>query len=86
MQKFSNRAIYLGPFKNGIGHGKGVIKYKNGYYHDIEYNNGKMVKKGPCYNAHGDKFNIGCTNGNCKNGKGTFAWANGEKYKGQFEN
>ena len=34
----------------------------------------------------GQLYADSCTDGNCRNGQGTYTWTNGAKYIGQFEN
>lgn len=43
---FKDGSIYQGEFKNGIVHGKGVLKFKNGSIYEGEFEDGFMHGKG----------------------------------------
>ena len=43
--RFKNGKKYKGPYKNGKAHGIGVIIMKDGKTREVEFVNGKIVKK-----------------------------------------
>lgn len=95
-----NNNQYLGEFKNGKKSGQGVyhyspnIKYVGSWKNDARngegrmYINGKVTQAGIWENnvLKTAQVQVGCINGNCENGVGTYLYKDGRKLYGQFEN
>ena len=81
---------YTGNFKNGMENGDGIIVYKDGRKENVHYVNGEKVQ-GPTKLAVGEykpfnELDSNCISGNCINGYGTYLWASGNKYTGNWKN
>ncbi len=73
---------YIGNFKNGYSHGKGTFYHTDGAETQGEWKDGEYVG-----NPIIEDGKFGCINGDCKNGRGTYIYKNGQaKYVGQFQN
>ncbi len=75
---YANNSKYTGEWKNGYYHGEGT-----------KYNNPKDVRVGLWQNGEylgtkEDQSKKGCISGNCENGEGSFVYADGSKYIGDF--
>jgi uncharacterized caspase-like protein len=79
---YANGDKYVGSFKVNVAHGKGTIFHADstqttGEWNEGEYVGSKIIEAG----------RMGCVDGDCVNGKGTYIYTNGEaKYIGQFKN
>ena len=73
---------YVGAFRNGVRHGNGTVYYTDdnkltGEWREGEFYGSSFIEKGQ----------VGCVQGDCRNGRGTYIYKNGEaKYTGQFKN
>ena len=83
---------YKGEFLNGLEDGVGVITNKNGTVENVSYKNG-IKQEG----YHLEKIaaadykplvvqDVNCISGDCINGYGTYVWASGNKYIGNWKN
>ena len=92
----SAEGTYKGNWKNGKVHGTGVFVGIL-YTYDGEYVNGKKhgpgkktyadgkIEEGTFENGNFIKAKSGCISGNCVNGQGTYTFANGDKYVGEWK-
>lgn len=85
---------YQGEWKNRFPHGNGTMTLADGTTwtgnwskgHPVD-RSGKMIKnifKNKKVNLEEDNIQTGCLVGDCKNGVGVFAYADGSKYEGNF--
>jgi len=75
---------YIGEWKGGRQHGRGVEAWEDGRKYIGEFQNDKRHGKGVFILPDGTKFTGQYKNGK-KHGEGTYAWSNGDVYVGQFE-
>lgn len=80
---------YEGSFRNGVEDGQGVYVYKSGRKEKVVYQNGVKiafepvpVTPGSLQSFEGNDRN--CLNGNCVTGRGTYRYASGNEYTGDF--
>ncbi len=79
---YNNGDKYVGTFKENVANGKGTIFHADktqtvGEWKDGEYIGSSLIESG----------RIGCIQGDCANGKGTYIYKDGEaKYIGEFKN
>lgn len=79
---YANGDKYVGTFRNNYAHGKGTLYHKDstkvtGDWVEGEYRGNSIIEKG----------RIGCVEGNCHTGTGTYIYKDGSaKYTGQFVN
>ncbi len=98
---YANGVKYMGTFKNGETIDQGVCYYPNGAKYVGQWKNRQMNGMGRLYHADGTieegtwgngkylgkaKAVIGCVEGNCENGTGTYVYRNNTKYVGDFQN
>lgn len=94
---FFNGTEYKGSWQSDKQHGYGVLTYPDGTSRKGNWNNNYYVgsevterspkpdsPKGPVQGGNG-KIE-GCRSGDCQNGKGTYLFANGDLYTGDFQN
>lgn len=93
---YSDGSEYRGEWQHRYPHGKGIKTYPNGKKLNARWS------KGIPYDASGHKISediyqvgsvqtglalqTGCISGNCQNGTGTYAYAEGSRYEGSFVN
>jgi hypothetical protein len=82
--KFPNGSTYTGLYSNSKYHGNAFYMNKETGKTEINYyENGKFIRSIP-FNA--TEQTQGCTNGDCMNGYGKYAFKNGDLYIGDFQN
>ncbi len=94
---YTDGSKYQGQWNYRYPEGQGTKTYKDGVQWTGTWKKGKpidangnfieemLVSKGEATND-GTDIQAGCIKGDCQNGKGTFAYADGSKYQGQFIN
>ena len=79
---------YIGEFKNGMSHGKGMMDiFASGFKGDKyvgEFHNGSVNGQGTYTYANGNKH-VGEYKDGLRNGQGTYTFADGENYVGEFK-
>ena len=90
---YTDGSKYAGQWVHRFPHGKGTKTYANGKKRTGLWLQGKAVDaKGAVEDEpvlaedDGTDIQVGCLVGNCKDGEGVFAYADGSKYEGQFKN
>lgn len=73
---------YVGAFSGGVRHGNGTVYYTDGNKLTGEWKQGEFYGS-----SFIEKGQVGCVQGDCANGRGTYIYKNGEaKYTGEFKN
>ncbi len=80
---FENGDRYEGEFRNGLSEGKGVFYYINGDRLEGMWRLGQYTGQGT---MHESQSRLGCVNGNCRNGQGTYVFTDRARYTGSFQN
>ena len=80
--KFDN-GDYIGEIRDGLPHGKGVYKYKNGDEYNGEFKNG--MKNGNGYYKNNEGEYEGLWKNDKKDGQGKYTFKNGDLYIGEFK-
>lgn len=76
---------YVGEFRNGKFHGKGLLKWPNGSSYEGDFVDGNREGHGKFIYHYGDEY-VGSFARNKFNGSGKYTWANGDTYEGEFLN
>lgn len=74
---------YMGDFKQGQLHGKGILYYKDGDKYIGNWDSGQRQGKGRMVFSNGDEY-LGDFKNNQIEGEGALTFANGNRYEGQF--
>ena len=84
---WENGGYYIGQFKNGLSHGKGILYYSNGnILYEGDFINDKPEGNGKYIWENGEYY-IGQWKNGLRNGKGILYYSNGKiKYEGDFFN
>lgn len=91
---YTNGSKYSGQWKNRFPEGKGTKTYADGTKRSGSWLKGQAIDEGGNiieFTAKGETQNdgtdiqTGCLSGDCENGEGIFAYADGSKYDGQFK-
>lgn len=93
---YTNGSKYQGEWQHRYPHGKGTKVYEDGFKYTGKWLKGKpvdddgnflveyvVVKKEETEDIN--DIQSGCLAGDCQNGQGTFAYPDGSKYDGQFQ-
>ena len=75
---------YIGEINEGLPHGHGTFKYKNGDEYDGEFKDGLFEGKGKHTTKNGDEY-IGQFKKGKREGSGIYTFSNGDFYKGEFK-
>ena len=79
---YASGDYYRGYFKNGLKEGKGTLHYADNTQSSGEWRKGEYIG-----NSLIEDGKVGCTDGDCKNGYGTYVYKDGAaKYTGSFSN
>jgi hypothetical protein len=79
---YSNGDRYVGAFSSGYKHGKGTFYYADNTQSTGEWREGEYLG-----NPRIEHGRMGCVEGNCENGRGTYIYKDGAaKYTGSFKN
>ncbi|MEZ5056340.1 MAG: caspase family protein, partial [Saprospiraceae bacterium] len=93
---YTNGSKYQGEWNHRYPEGKGTITledgskwtgiWKRGHPIDEEGNIIEELFPSKDVKIEEDNIQVGCISGNCENGQGIYAYADGSKYEGEFEN
>ncbi|MEO1262413.1 MAG: caspase family protein [Bacteroidota bacterium] len=79
---YASGDYYRGYFRNGLKDGKGTLHYADNTQSTGEWRKGEYIG-----NSLIEDGKVGCTEGDCKNGYGTYVYKDGAaKYTGSFSN
>jgi hypothetical protein len=84
-QEFDSGARYVGEFRNGKRHGRGVYTWPNGDKYVGNWEGGKRNGQGVFTGQNGIKY-IGSYQDGKRHGVGTTIFPDGKKYAGEWEN
>lgn len=79
----SNGAIYIGQWKHGMRHGRGMQIWADGARYDGYWRNNMQEGKGRLIQADGDVYE-GDWVEDKMNGKGTYTYSDGARYEGEW--
>lgn len=74
---------YRGEMKNGVKHGRGVLKFSDGSEYNGEFVDSKMTGKGKKTWADNRVYDGDWVDGKME-GQGTFTWEDGKRYRGAY--
>jgi hypothetical protein len=83
--EFDKRANtqYRGQMRNGVKHGKGVLKFGDGSEYEGDFDNNKITGKGKKKWADNRVYEGDWVDGKME-GHGTFTWEDGKRYIGSY--
>ena len=81
--KVPRGAVYRGPFRDGLFHGKGVLKFGGNTYRGA-FRAGAFHGSGTLALAGGDRYE-GAFRNHRFHGRGAYFWKSGQRYEGLFE-
>jgi hypothetical protein len=81
---YSDGRRYSGEWANRYQEGKGIMTYPDGRTQKGEWKKGHLLS-GNDLDESEEEVQNGCIAGNCENGAGTYVYADGSKYQGDFE-
>jgi len=76
-------ARYVGEFRDGKRHGRGVDFFPSGDRYEGEYRDGNRHGQGTYIHASGDRY-VGQYRDGKRHGTGTFSFTNGDRYTGDY--
>lgn len=97
--QFASKSKYTGQFKDGVRSGIGTYEWNTGQKYSGQWQNDLRHGEGTYYESDGTvKIGVwkagvysgkagevsGCIYGDCAGGYGTYLWASGEKYEGNW--
>lgn len=80
---YKDGSIYVGNWSHRFPEGNGILTLKDGSIKKGIWKKGQLIDSKSTINE-GISVQSGCIQGDCKNGKGTFAYPDGSKYIGNF--
>ena len=88
---YADGSRYQGEWEHRYPHGEGTLTYSDGTSRTGAWNRGQPVESdgysldsGISLITDGSNLQTGCLSGNCKEGEGIYAYADGSRYEGQF--
>lgn len=76
-------SIYEGPQRDGLFHGRGILRWPNGDEYEGDFRNGLFHGRGERRYADGDRYVGQFVNGR-EHGRGRYETADGDVYEGSF--
>jgi hypothetical protein len=86
---YADGSEYNGEWRRGTPQGTGIKVFKSGKRVFGRWERGRLVEQYPRFKASrstNSQKKYGCISGNCKNGKGIYAFRSGALYIGDFKN
>ena len=80
---YETSGSYIGGFRKGKLHGKGILKFNNGNSYEGDYVDGNKHGKGIFKWKSGSSYEGDWVDGK-EHGKGRYKWANGDLYVGDY--
>ena len=83
--KYANEDTYVGEYRSGKRHGRGVYTFANGAKYDGEYVDGLKEGQGSFLTLDGGKYS-GSWKADKRSGFGTYVYKSGDSYTGEWAN
>ena len=83
---YENGEYYIGEFKRGLRHGKGILYYKNAKLIDFGYFDGNKFEQSGSIEYQIYDYYIGEWKDGLRHGKGLLCYKNKSKYIGDWIN